>query len=584
MISAILVLNVPAVNMLQSRAITSARSSVWPAARSLIGPGESPCTESYFGTQGKIFGTHRKINFRRRPSFVKKTGPGIISGHKAFMQEATHLIINQISNRMKSSIKKQIAPVIAFLVTASVIFGFIAGDEGMTITTKSDKARTLFKEAQIEAFQTGDTKKVSGLLKQALELDPDFALANLWYGYMGFGSVERAKFMNSAFEQRDKVSEAEKHFIQAYMDMEYSKRDEAFDELKAAISLAPGDKFLPLHLAGVYEGFGKYEEALEYAKRSSEIDPEFAGAISYQGYILWEMEKNDEAEALHVKSIAMSPENTLFLNRYAQLLRSTGRIPEAIKMHEKAMKIKEEYLSALYLAHCYVADNKYPAAREKYLKAMDISTTNGQKNSCLFFAGTTWLYEGNLKEALAAFDRRIEFNRKLGGMDEYIIGTTGVKANSCLLYEDFKGYEKYLEEYKGYLTSLELSEADRIYYEQYVVLMEGFLYAYSGKVEQAEKFLDQYEKSLTESEKDTYKQDLLEMRGLIDYHKGKYKEAIVSLDKAGIMGEYFAGLSYEKLGNIEKAKETYSKISTDNKTSLPLSLTKPFARKRLAQL
>lgn len=485
---------------------------------------------------------------------------------------------------MKSRIKEQIARASAVIITAMVIVGFIAGDEGMTITTKSDKARMLFKEAWIESHQTGDMQKAAGLVKQALELDPDFALANLWYGYMGFGSVEREKYLNAAFKMRDKVSEAEKHFIQAVMEMEYSKRDEAINELKTTIKLAPGDNLLPLQLAATYLNFGKREEALEWAKQSCELDPDFAGAVHYQGYILWTMEKYEEAETLYKKSLEMSPDNTQFLNRYGQLLRATGRVDEAIKMHKKALAIKEEYQPALFLGHCYLAADHYPAARESYLKAKDVSATNGQKNSCLFYVGTTWLYEGNIPQALSAFDTQIEFNRKLGGRDESIMYATVNKAYRCLLYEDYASCEKFINDYKKYLTMLKLAESDRLYFNQYANILEGFLYAYSGKTEMAQKYLDLYEKSLTEAEKETYKLDLLEMKGIIDFQKGKYKEAIGNLEKSGAMAQYYAGLSYEKLGDTEKAKETYSKIVDNKLTSFDLAAAKPFARKRLAQL
>ena len=50
------------------------------------------------------------------------------------------------------------------------------------------------------------------------------------------------------------------------------------------------------------------------------------------------------------------------------------------------------------------------------------------------------------------------------------------------------------------------------------------------------------------------------------------------------MGNYYAGLAYEKLGNKEKAKETYMKIVDERLTSFDLAATKPFAKKRLAQL
>lgn len=296
------------------------------------------------------------------------------------------------------------------------------------------------------------------------------------------------------------------------------------------------------------------------------------------------MEKYDEAEALYVKSLAMSPENPQFLNRYGQLLRATGRIDEAIKVHRKALSIKEEYQPALFLGHCYIAADNYPAAREAYLKAKDVSATDGQKSFCLYSVGTTWLYEGNLPQTIAAFDTQIDFDRQLGGRDENIIDITVSKAYSCLLYEDYASCAKFIDDYKGYLSTLELTEADRIFFNQYVNLLEGYLYAYSGRTEMAEKYLDLYEKSLTEAEKDTYKQDLFEMRGIIDFQKGKYKEAIANLEKCTEMGLYYAGLSYEKLGNIEMAKETYFKILNNHLTSLNLAAAKPFARKRLAQL
>lgn len=492
--------------------------------------------------------------------------------------------IYQVITKMKRKILNLAPCVVACLVTALVTFGFIAGDKVMPVTTKSDKARALFKEAQIQLFEAGDARKATELFKQALDLDKEFALTNLYYGYMGFGNIEREKYINAAYEQRDKVSEAEKHFIQAYGSLTNGKRDEAFDELKAAIGLAPEDKILTMHMAFMFANFEKYEEALEYAKRSSELDPDFSGAINLEGYILWHLEKPEEAEKLYARAIEMNPGNTDFLDDYGQLLRGQGRVEEAIVMHTKALAIKEEYLSFLYLGHCYVADNNYPAARDNYLKARDASLTNGQKNFCLESVGYTYLYEGNLPEALAAFDRQIEFNKQLGGRDESIIRTTVNKAYSCLLYEDYAAYGKMLEEYKMYLTSLNLSEPDRIFFGQFANLVEGYLYAYSGKTDLAQKYLSLYDQSLTDEEKDTYKSDLFEMKELIDYHKDNYKEAIASLEQAGAMALYYAGLAYEKMGNIEKVKETYAKISNNKLTSFDLAVTKPFARKRLAKL
>ncbi len=480
-------------------------------------------------------------------------------------------------------------PKLILLAFALVAFAFVSfilkdGNNVMPVTTSSQEAKALFLKAADFIYEKGDQAKCKELLKKALELDPDFALANTWYAYMGVGSIDQHKYLAVALAQADKISVPEMHFIRAYAANAERNYDEAIREMKSAIEAAPGDKYLPLNMAQILGSLGKYSEALEYAKLSAEKDPKFAYPINYQGFLLRNLDKPDESEKAFIKAIELNQANTQFLNDYAQLLRSLNRIDEAISMHKKALTIREDYLSNLFLGHCYVATEQYPRAREQYLKAKEASNINGQKSFCLEYIGYTHLYEGNLPSALAAFETLADFVRQSGGIDGAIINADINKAYSCLLFGEYEKYTRFLGDLKEHMATLNLTESDKAFMDKYVILVEGYLYGYKGDTEKAQVFLDRFENSLTESEKDLYKGDLMELEGLIEYHRGHFTEAITCLEQGSDMGKYYAGMAYEKLGNNEKARETYMKIVNEKLTSFNLAATKPFARKRLAQL
>jgi len=485
---------------------------------------------------------------------------------------------------MESRILKRILLASSLIAFALVSIDMSGQKDEMPVTTSSPKAKALLLEATDIYFEKGDQVKCTEFLKKALEIDPNFAVANTWYAYMGIGSVEQEKYLAVAMSQVDKVSVPEMHFIRSYT--AYAKRnfDEAISEMKAAIQAAPGDKYLPLYLSEILGSIGRYSEALEFAKLSSEKDPGFAYPVNYQGFLLRNLEKPDESEKAYLKAIEINPGNPEFLNNYAQLLRSQNRLDEAINLHKKALSIREDYLSNLFLGHCYIAKEQYPEARNQYLKARAASSTNGQKGGCLDYIAYTYLYEGNLPGALAAFDNLADFVRQAGGIDGGVLEADINKAYSCILYGEYEKYAGFLQDVKNHMETLDLSESDKALMAKYIHIVEGYLYAYKGDIEKTRLYLDRFEKGLSETDREIYKYDLMEIKGLIEYHEGNYPAAIASLEQASAMGNYYAGLAYEKLGNKDKAKETYMKIIDNRLTSFDLAATKPFAKKRLAQL
>jgi tetratricopeptide (TPR) repeat protein len=484
---------------------------------------------------------------------------------------------------MKNKITSKFRLLIAVLTAALMIYGCISKvDKTMPVTTTSKKAKALFNEAITQMFDN-NSKRTKELLKEAIDLDSTFVAANLYYAFQGFGSIDREKYLKTALENINNVSETEKHLTHSFI--AYSKGDkiETIKEMNAAIALSPDDKLLAGVMASIYESYNQYDSALVYAKKRFELDTLSGSAVNYQGYLLWRLDKIDEAEKMYKKSIEINAGNASFYNNYGQMLRGAGRIDEAIAMHKKAIEIKPDYQSYLYLGHCYVANDQFPDARENYLKAYEVADYNGQKTFCLESVGYTYLYEKKLQEALAAFDKRAEFNRQLGKMDVEILNSIMLKTSSCFFYNDLGNADMYINEAKGLISTGEFTETDKSDFSKYLVLMDGFLKVLQGKTEEAEKYLEQFEKSLNETEKNVYyKEDLLEIKGDIQQNRKNYNEAISLYENGSVVSKYYAGLLYEKTGNAEKAKEIYSDIAKNKLTSFQLALVKPFAKEKLA--
>jgi DNA-binding winged helix-turn-helix (wHTH) protein/predicted Zn-dependent protease len=116
-------------------------------------------------------------------------------------------------------------------------------------------------------------------LKQAVEIDPQFAMAHsalgLMYGHTGESALASAH-ASKAYELRDRVSEQEKFFITAYYEGRTTGNQEKTQQICQAWSRSyPRDTTPHDFLAGfTYTGLGKFERAAEEAQKSIELDPD----------------------------------------------------------------------------------------------------------------------------------------------------------------------------------------------------------------------------------------------------------------------------------------------------------------------
>lgn len=165
------------------------------------------------------------------------------------------------------------------------------------VTTSSLEALQLYSQAEDDRDQ-GKDEQVEGLLRGALQLDPDFAMAHMQLGrhYAAVvGRNERASAeLERAYQLRQGVTDREQHRIEAeFYDLQ-ERYDEKAQSLRVLVSLYPDDEAAHTELASAYYDLGQLDQAILEVREALRLNP--LSAPAYGGLVLY-LARNNRADA-----------------------------------------------------------------------------------------------------------------------------------------------------------------------------------------------------------------------------------------------------------------------------------------------
>jgi len=186
------------------------------------------------------------------------------------------------------------------------------------------------------------------LLKQALELDPEYAMAwvNLSSSYngMAFATDSAKDYERYVAESEAAANEALRlapelpasHSVMGWVDHRKGDRMGAARHFRKALELDPNYlnamSGLALQIIGT-----EPEEALRLLDRSLDLDPTSAIVYRQKHFALQILGRHDEAIEQMKKAIELSPDNGLFYNDLADLLERKGRPDEGARYTSKLL-------------------------------------------------------------------------------------------------------------------------------------------------------------------------------------------------------------------------------------------------------
>jgi serine/threonine protein kinase/tetratricopeptide (TPR) repeat protein len=182
--------------------------------------------------------------------------------------------------------------------------------ESLSMVQKYDMSLSMATTSSLDAlkaFSLGDAKHNMGdelaaipNYQHAIELDPNFAMAYARLGsvYSNLGQTELSEQnRQKAFELRDRASEREKLYIMSHYYADSGQLDKGITAYELYRQTYPRDSIPFNNLAAIYNQLGQFDNALENAKHSVEIDPDMASGYDNAAQAYAGLHRIEEARA-----------------------------------------------------------------------------------------------------------------------------------------------------------------------------------------------------------------------------------------------------------------------------------------------
>ena len=215
----------------------------------------------------------------------------------------------------------------------------------LPITTSSEEAKKQFVEGRDKTERLLIADSLANFDK-AIELDPNFASAELARAQASQTAKEFFDHLAKAVALADKVSEGEKLLIvstKAGVDGDNAKQKESLDRL---VALFPGDERVQVIVGGYYFGQQDYKTALEHYNESIKINANYAPAYNIAGYAYRQNGDMDKAEQSFKKYIELIPNDPNPYDSYGELLLKMGRYDDSIVQYKKALAIDPNFMAS----------------------------------------------------------------------------------------------------------------------------------------------------------------------------------------------------------------------------------------------
>jgi eukaryotic-like serine/threonine-protein kinase len=228
------------------------------------------------------------------------------------------------------------------------------------------KARTSLYKFVTQTLDVADLEAAVDLFTEAVERDPNFALAHSGLGVCevnyvlkGMGGLEHYHRAKECF---DRAIELDRNLVEPrvrmiYIDLIAGRSEEARQQIRRLMRRAPNEPSVHAVAAYVYRVSGQYDRALAAWDRLLKISPtDIVYASSNRARIYIYQRDYDKAEAELMKGLAFEPNHPLLRTYTAVIDYYRGEIEKATMVMEDILaKNPDLHSQKIFLAFCYLA-------------------------------------------------------------------------------------------------------------------------------------------------------------------------------------------------------------------------------------
>lgn len=457
-----------------------------------------------------------------------------------------------------------------WLLTAVIIcliVGCTSKPKEIAITTTSEEARQLFIKGR-ELAENGGREEAIDLYQKALEIDADFALANL--EMYNQGVEDYRSYLDRALQNADKVSEGEKLLIlgsQASSDGDIGKWEENVRKLAA---LYPDDKRAHLQMGVFYSAQQNYPAAIEEYNKAIQLDPAYGLPYNILGYSHRNLGQYAEAETALRTYLDRIPDDPNTLDSYAEILMKQGKFEESIAEYRKVLSLKPDFYNSYFgLANNLCLLDQFNEARDQITKMTSLTSDPLWQANASVWYGFISLYEDKSDQALQEFNQSVLQIQKY----KYDDAMPTLKFWIARIYQSQDKLQEAAEQFAQARQFIEASQvlSDKAKESSLGTVLFGEVeLALAKKDVTAAKTLAEKFKQYAESTKSPVDmQSWHNLLGQIALFEKRYDDAITEFDQASKRWPhiyYLMGLAYAGKGDKTKAQESLNTAINFNET------------------
>ena len=467
---------------------------------------------------------------------------------------------------------------VLFCCSLVLLVSNCTNNKEMPITSSSDEALKLFLDGRM-SFELLEFTKAAESFDQAIELDKDFALANLYRWNTGIGGTDNTlQYLEKALELAEDISDGEKYLIlslDAQTKREGAKVKEYLDKL---LKLYPSDKRVQFRLGSYYQNFeSDNNTAIDYFNRAKKIDKNYAPVDNSSGYCNIDLGNYEEAEKDFTRQIELIPEHPNPYDSYGDFLLKIGEYDESIKQFNTAYEKDETYTSAIAgVGDNYIFKGEYITARDYYQKWFNKTASIGEKFGALNQIAATYVFEDRIEEALNIYKKYrslADENDRIGNVissyqtEGFILSNTGKTAEGLGRYQLALGMANNIDTPEPIKTNRIITAK---FQECWAIILDG-------NIEEALIKLNEISQITYKRKMPDDKKWINWLNGQIEYSKGNFKQAVDYFEKSWpniVIVEYYKANAYRKMGNTDKADEMVDEINNWNVANLQYAIVK----------
>jgi tetratricopeptide (TPR) repeat protein len=448
----------------------------------------------------------------------------------------------------------------------------------LPVTTKSPQARRLFEGALVKLENLHGPEAMQDLRK-AVRQDPDFALANIMITFVSVDPTvdpaEQVSARTKANASKSKVSPGERMVIDWLTYSSEGKMVPAIQAMNGVLEEYPNDKYLAWLGAVWVENQQQIRRAIPMFEHAIQLNPDFAPPLNELAYCYARTRNFDKAFATMQRYIALLPNESNPQDSYAEILRMAGRFDEALEHYKASLKIDPNFMfSQLGIADTYALMGDETRARDEYARAIPHATSKMEAANWRLQSAISYVREKNWSAADTAFHEAA----KQAHQDGLAVPEAEAYRMMSAYQADASAALELLKQAEGVLQ--EKHELPKLARQQELALVlreRATRAAQAGNKELADLTLKRLE-ALAESSHDQVVQIAYHgAAGAVLAAHGSYAEALAHLeeDDRNPISIKWMIVSYQKTGQIERARELTAVLASWNEPTLEQALVVP---------